>query len=138
MAETIGILGRRGTGAAPGVPPAAGAVQRGDLDAVAGRIATVERAVRALEAELARRPPPGGERALRLAVAAAALERAVGRGDPFTAELAAVETFGAEATVVAPLAPFAAAGVPSAAVLFLCAGIESGVSKITSDPGVSR
>ena len=118
MAETIGNLGRRSTGAAPGAPPAAGAVQRGDLDVVTGRVAAVERAAQTLAAELAKRPPPpSGDRASRLALAAAALERAVGRGDPFTTELAAAKALGAEAGALAPLEPFAAAGVPSAGVL---------------------
>jgi hypothetical protein len=46
-----------------------------------------------------------------------ALRTAVERGTPFTAELAAVKSLGADQTTIAPLAPFAASGVPSAATL---------------------
>ena len=120
-AETIGILGRRSDAAATAATaarPAAGAVQRADLDALAQRVTLIERAAKTLEAELAKRPPPPtGDSASRLALAAAALERAVGRGDPFAPELAAAKALGAEAGALAPLEPFAAAGVPSAAAL---------------------
>ena len=47
---------------------------------------------------------------------AAALDRAVVRGEPFAAELATVKALGA-AAALAPLEPFAASGLPSAGTL---------------------
>jgi hypothetical protein len=59
----------------------------------------------------------GTDRAVRLAVAASSLQGAVERGDPFAAELAVAEQFAADPKALAPLAPFSAAGVPTAAAL---------------------
>jgi hypothetical protein len=55
----------------------------------------------------------GSDRAVRLAVAAAALRSAVERGDPFSAELAVVRPLAADAGALALLEPFAASGLPS-------------------------
>ncbi len=92
-------------------------VQRGDLDALGNRIAALERTVKALSGDVARRPASADDRAARLTVAAEALRAAVERGAPYAAELAAVKSLGVEDNASAPLAPFAADGVPSAAVL---------------------
>jgi hypothetical protein len=54
---------------------------------------------------------------VRLALAAAALNAALERGDAFAAELAAVKALGADPKVVAALEPFARSGVPTAAAL---------------------
>ncbi|MEA2906346.1 MAG: hypothetical protein QOI12_3733 [Alphaproteobacteria bacterium] len=98
----------------PGPPMA----ERGDVEALAQRLASLEQAAQALDAELARRLSMAtGDRPARLAVTAAALNVAVERGEPFTAQLAAVKSFGADPGPLAPLEPFARAGVPSAAVL---------------------
>jgi hypothetical protein len=59
----------------------------------------------------------GSDRAVRLALAAAALRTAVERGDPFSAELAIVKPLAADAAALAPLQPFAASGVPGNAAL---------------------
>jgi hypothetical protein len=89
------------------------AVQPGDLDALASRIAALERSIKSLSQTTVRRATPTDDRAARGAVATEALRAAVERGAPFTAELAAVKSFGADRGV-AELEPFAATGIPSA------------------------
>jgi hypothetical protein len=140
LAETIGVLGRRSdeiatsardarqradaTAAAlaeltqkvarPGAP----AVERSELEALANRMAAVERGEKAVEAELAKRPgAESGDRGVRLALAAAVLEAAVERGDPFAAEVATVKALAADAKAISPLDVFASSGVPTAAAL---------------------
>jgi len=93
------------------------AVQRAEFDAVTNRLAALERAVRALSDEVARRPASADDRPARLSVAAEALRAAVERGIPYEAELAAVKSFGLEETTLAPLEPFAATGLPVTATL---------------------
>ncbi len=92
-------------------------VQRGDLDAPANRIAALENAVKSLSSDAAQRTSPVDDRAARATVAAEALRAAVERGVPYQAELAAVKSLGADDNATAPLAPFAADGIPSAATL---------------------
>jgi hypothetical protein len=90
----------------------------GEIGALTGRVAALERADRAMADELAKRTVAAAQdRAVRLAVAAAALRTAVERGDPFAAELAAVKPLAADARPLAVLEPFAATGVPSATAL---------------------
>jgi hypothetical protein len=93
------------------------AVQPNDLDALANRVAALERSIKSLSETTARRTAPTADRAARGAVASAALRAAVERGAPFTAELAAVKSFGADRGAVAELEPFAANGIPSASDL---------------------
>ena len=88
--------------------PAATAAERSALEALASRVTAVERSEKAAES---------GDRALRLALAATALNNAVERGDAFAAELATAKALGADANLVAALEPFARSGVPSAAAL---------------------
>lgn len=100
-------------------PPA---VQKSELDALATRIAALERASQAMGRELANQETAqetasAGGRAMRLAVAATALKDAVERGAAFTAELGAIRPLLADPKVLAPVEPFAATGVPAAAVL---------------------
>ena len=71
------------------------------------RLATLEQAARSTT----------GDKAARLALTAAALRDAVIRGVPFSAELEEARALGADEKHLAPLAPFAASGVPSAATL---------------------
>jgi hypothetical protein len=82
------------------------AVSRGDLDALAARIAAVERGDKSVD-----------DRVSRLAIAASLLNAAVERGAPFAAELASAKVLAADPKALAPLEPFANSGVPSAAVL---------------------
>jgi hypothetical protein len=92
-------------------------VERGDLDALASRIAGLERAVKSLGDDVARRPASADDRAARMTVAAEALRAVVERGAPYQAELAAMKSLGVEQSALAPLEPFAADGVPSNAAL---------------------
>jgi hypothetical protein len=88
--------------------PAATAAERSALEALANRVTAVERSEKAAES---------GDRALRLALVATALNTAVERGDAFAAELATAKALGADAKLVAALDAFARSGVPSAAAL---------------------
>src|SRR5262249_61166641 len=84
-------------------PPAA--VDRGEFEALANRMAAAERSEKAAEKAAA-----SADRAVRLALAATALNAAVERGDAFAAELAAGETAGARPHPGAPPGPFPARG----------------------------
>jgi hypothetical protein len=79
------------------------------LDSLTATVAELQKVAHASAA--------GTDRAVRLAVAASSLQGAVERGDPFAAELAVAEQFAADPKALAPLKPFAATGVPSAAAL---------------------
>jgi hypothetical protein len=92
-------------------------VQHGDIDALGNRIAALESTMKSLVTDVAQRTSSADDRAARLTVAAEALRAAVERGAPYQAELAAVRALGAERNATAPLEPFAADGVPSAAAL---------------------
>ena len=78
-----------------------------DVEILQKRLATLEQAVRSTT----------GDKAARLALTAAALRDEVIRGVPFAAELEEARSLGADEKHLAPLAPFAASGVPSAATL---------------------
>jgi len=97
---------------------AQGGVQRADLDALASRITVLESAAKALASDVTRRTAAGtDDRAARLTIAAEALRATVERGASYQAELAAVKALGVDKATTAPLEPFAASGVPSAAAL---------------------
>jgi hypothetical protein len=126
MAEAVGVLGRRSdealavarearvradAGAAElselaQKPPAA--VDRNEFEALGNRVAAVEQNEKSIARD---------DRAMRLALAATALNAAVERGDAFAAELATVKVLGADPKLVAALEPFARAGVPTVATL---------------------
>jgi hypothetical protein len=90
----------------------------GELQSLTARFAAVERAEKAMEAELAKRAEAQSrDRSVRLAVVATALSTAVDQGHPFTAELAAARSLAADPKQLARLEPFAASGVPTAAAL---------------------
>jgi hypothetical protein len=134
LTETVGILARRSDAlttnvretrqrtdsaaaavaelkAAPRAPAASTEKLEGQVQALTSRAAEVE-------TELAKRAgAQSSDRSGRFAVAAAALAAAVERGQPFAAELAAVSSFAPDPKLLAPLAPFAAAGVPTTAAL---------------------
>jgi hypothetical protein len=92
-------------------------VQKSDFDALAGRIAALESAVKALSENAAHPAEGANDQAARLTIAAEALRAAVERSAPYQAELTAVQSLGVEQSATAPLASFAATGVPSAAAL---------------------
>ena len=127
LAETIATLGRRGDEAlaaaraaqtradaaaaavaalAQKIPSAA--VERSEVDALAGRVAAVEKS---------EKTAASGDRAVRLVLVATALKAAAERGEPFAGELAAAKALGADPKLTAALEPFAAAGVPTVAML---------------------
>jgi hypothetical protein len=130
LAETVGVLGRRNDEALSAArearvradagaaeiselaqkPP--GAVDRSEFETLANRVAAAERSEKA-----AKSAAESADRAVRLALAATALNAAVERGDAFAVELAAVKTLVADPKLVAALEPFARAGVPTAAAL---------------------
>jgi hypothetical protein len=94
------------------------AAERGQIDALANRIAALERTDRAVADQLAKRSADAAnDRAVRFAVAAGALRATIERGEPFAAELAAVKPLAAEARSLATLEPFAASGLPGSAAL---------------------
>jgi hypothetical protein len=102
MAERVGMLGRRSD----------------EVLAIAREARTRAEANAAALTDLAKRPAVGGgDRVARLALAAAALDRAVARGEPFAAEVGAARALGADAGALAALEPFAATGLPAAAAL---------------------
>jgi hypothetical protein len=90
---------------------------------LANRVDALEGAAKALEktvetaAQARRNAEKSDDRAVRSAIAAAALAAAVERGDPFEPELKAAQAQGADASALAPLADFAASGVPRESAL---------------------
>ncbi len=90
-------------------------VQKSDFDALAARVAALESTAKGLADATSH--ASGDDRAARLSLAAQALHAAVERGVPYQAELAAVKALGAPQNATAPLEPFAASGVASAAAL---------------------
>jgi len=91
-------------------------VDKSELEALAARIAALEKTAAAIEADLVKRATVASDRAMRYALATAALRAAVERGDPFTTELAAARPLAPE-NALSGLEPFAASGVPSNVVL---------------------
>lgn len=82
-----------------------------DLEPLQQRIVALEQSAKTALAELAK--ASASDTAARLALSAAALRDAVLRGAPFTDELAQTKSLGADDKLLAPLAPFAASGLPS-------------------------
>jgi hypothetical protein len=93
---------------AAGISPA-------ELDALQKRLAALEQSAKTTHEDIGRAAT--ADNAARLALSAAALRDAVLSGAPFTAELAQAKSLGASDKEMAPLAPFAAIGVPSAPAL---------------------
>lgn len=87
-----------------------------------GRVADLDKRIEALattERETSAHPAAAAapDRAIRLAFLATALRTAVERGEPFAAELAALEVIASDKASFASLEGFAASGVPSANAL---------------------
>ena len=80
-------------------------------------MAALESAVKALSENAAHPAEGANDQAARLTIATEALRAAVERGAPYQAELAAVQSLGVTQDAAAPLAPFAATGVPTPAAL---------------------
>jgi len=138
LAETIGSLGRRdeevfaaardararveanATAVADLAQklPAATAAERAAVEAMGKRVGALEALGNRVEAiERSQQAAARDDRAVRLALAATALNTAVERGGAFTAELSAVKSLGGDPKLIAALEPFAASGVPPAAGL---------------------
>jgi len=138
VAETIGSLGRRDeevfaaarearTHAEANAAaladlaqklPAAAAAEREALQALGNRVGALEALANRVDAlERSEQAAKRDDRAMRLALAATALNNEVERGDAFSAELAAVKALGGDPKLTAALEPFAGSGVPPAAVL---------------------
>jgi len=96
----------------------AGASQA-DIDALGKRVAALESAAQSARADIGKiaSASSANDMVARLALSADVLRDAVVVGAPFADELAAVKELGGDAKALAPLAPFAASGVPSAQVL---------------------
>ena len=94
-------------------------VQHSDIEALEGRVAALQNAMKSLDANLAQCASSSNadDRVMRLAIAAEALRAAVERGAPLQDELAAVRALGADAKATAQLEPFAALGLTSTAEL---------------------
>ncbi len=93
------------------------AAERNNVEALGNRVAALERASKTLSDEVAKSLATAGDRLLRAVVTAQALRTALERGDPFVAELSATKAIGVDPRALAPLEPFAANGLPSAALL---------------------
>ncbi len=91
------------------------AVTPAQIETLTQRLAALETASKTARAEIDK--ATASERATRLALSASSLRTAVIGGAPYIAELAQAKGFGANDKYLAPLAPFAASGVPSAALL---------------------
>jgi hypothetical protein len=140
LAERVGVLGRRNDDIAAAAGEArtradaaatavaelkgelkkvqAPTVKPAEVEALATRVVALERAAKAMEAQLAGRSGgDGADRSLRLVVVASTLNAAVERGTPFAPELAAARAAAPDAKGLAALEPFAKSGVPNTAVL---------------------
>jgi hypothetical protein len=92
---------------------------RADIAALDKRIAALESAAQTARADISKiaTTSSGNDNAARLALSAAVLRDAVLAGAPFAGELAAVKQLGGDDKTLAPLAPFAATGLPAAHAL---------------------
>jgi hypothetical protein len=108
------------------------AIEQRQLADFGERLTKLERTAQALQSDIAQqktalaqqeavlakeRERRADQRAVRLAIAAELLKAAVARGERFRGEFDAAKTLAAKPEELAPLAPFADTGVPSAAAL---------------------
>ncbi|MGI8525399.1 MAG: COG4223 family protein [Pseudolabrys sp.] len=94
----------------------------GNATATRDEVATLQKRMDALEVAVKTTQEKvaassNADNAARLALAAAALRDAVARGEPYTSQLAAIRSLGADAKPLAALEPFAASGIPTDAAL---------------------
>jgi hypothetical protein len=82
-------------------------------DKMAGEVRSLTGRLAAVESTLSKARDASG----RFAVAVIALKSEVDAGQPFASELALVKSLGDDRSTLAPLEPYAASGVPSAAML---------------------
>lgn len=86
-----------------------------DLDALQQRIAALEQSAKTAASDITK--TTATDTAARLALSAVALREAAFGGAPLSAALAQAKSLGADEALLAPLAPFAATGVPTQAAL---------------------
>ncbi len=86
-----------------------------DLDALQQRIAALEQSAKTAASDITK--TTATDTAARLALSAVALREAAFSGAPLSAALAQAKSLGADEALLAPLAPFAATGVPTQAAL---------------------
>jgi hypothetical protein len=86
-----------------------------ELEALQSRIAALEQSTKLARDDIAK--ASSADVAARLALSATSLRDAVTSGAPFSAELTQAKVLGADDKILAPLAPFAATGVPAAPAL---------------------
>lgn len=100
-------------------PPAAATTSASpDLSAIEGRLAEIERAVRAESENIAQAAnKPADDIALRRLVVASLLDLSVRQNEPFKAALKAAKALAPDPIVLQPLEAFAASGLPNAANL---------------------
>src|SRR5262249_21974073 len=91
--------------------------ERSDLDALAGRLASLEASTKQIGDQVARIAGAANPGNMRRAVVALALNSAVERGAPYGRELAALDPASVGQPTVDALKPFADSGVPSAPTL---------------------
>ncbi len=94
---------------------ASAAVDPAQLDALQKHVAALEQSLAAARGEIAK--ASATDRTARLALSAVALRAAVASGHPYQAELAQAKALGADEKQLAPLAQFAASGVPAKSAL---------------------
>ncbi|TMJ30673.1 MAG: hypothetical protein E6G88_07175 [Alphaproteobacteria bacterium] len=95
---------------------AANPAERGELDALAARLTSLEQQLKAAEQRLGK-VAAGADRTVRLALVAMELRTAVERGIAFTAALQAAKQLAENPSALAALEASAATGVPSPAAL---------------------
>jgi hypothetical protein len=86
-----------------------------DVDALQQRIAALEQSTKAAATDIAK--TAATDTAARLALSAVTLREAAFSGAPLSAALAQAKSLGADQALLAPLAPFAATGVPTQGAL---------------------
>jgi hypothetical protein len=98
---------------------APGGASHEEIEALDKRIAALESASQSARADISKiaTTTSGNDTAARLALSAGVLRDAVLVGAPFAEELAAVKQLGGDDKALAPLAPFATTGVPTAPAL---------------------
>ena len=114
-------------------PESAPAPAAPDLSGIEGRLAEVERAVRAQKDSLADvSSKPADDTALRRLVVASMLEISVRQGEPFTGPLKAAKALAPDPQTLKPLENFASTGVPNPASL--CRELLTLVPKLEPPP----
>jgi hypothetical protein len=122
MADAVQDLRRQADAAAAAVGEVRAAqpgASAAEIDELTRRVAVLEKRADALAADVGRQAASTSaeDRAVRVALVAEGLHRAVESGRPFAAELAAMKPLAPNVSALAPLDPYASSGVPGAEAL---------------------